>query len=90
MQLSGDQVVAGLGNGAGLGCVDRAQLQIGVGGGLLDEGKGPDQLGHVGHGVAGDGKVFYGTSGVDAPIRVRGNGLDTDEVMFLTHGRSAF
>ena len=56
VQLTGNQVVAGFGDGVGLGVVDRAQLQIGLGGGLFHEGKSPDQRGHVGHRLARDGK----------------------------------
>jgi hypothetical protein len=72
VQLAGDQVVAGLGNGIGLGFVDGAQLQVGMGGCLLHEGKGPDQLGHLGHGLAGDGKVLHGACRMHAPVGVGG------------------
>ena len=85
VQLTGNQVVAGFGDGVGLGVVDRAQLQIGLGGCLFHEGKSPDQRGHVGHRLARDGKVLNGAGCMHAPVSVGRNGFDADEIVFLAH-----
>ena len=86
VQLTGDQIVAGLGNGMGLGLINRAHLQIGLGGGLFDKGESADQFGHECHGVTGDGEVLHCACGMNAPVCVGRNGFDADEVVFLTHG----
>ena len=90
MQLAGNQVITGLGNRGGLLGIDGAQLEVGLGCGLFDKGKRADQLGHVRDRVTGDGEVLHCACGMNAPVRVGRDGLDADEVVFLTHGLAFF
>ena len=85
VQLAGNQIIAGLGDGGGLFEIDGAKLQIGLGRRLFDKGKRADQLGHVRDRVTGDGEVLHCACGMNTPIRVGRDGFDANEVMFLTH-----
>ena len=87
VQFAGDQVVAGLANGIALAGSDGAELHVGMGAGFFHQRQRANQLGHLRHGVAGDGEILNRARGVYTPIGCWRNGFYTDKVAFLAHGR---
>jgi hypothetical protein len=72
MPLAVDDFLAGGDDGVGALGVEQAELQVSLGGGLLDLGQGANQVRVDGNRNAGDVEVFQGAQRMDAVIGALG------------------
>jgi hypothetical protein len=86
MPLAVDDFLAGGDDGAGALGVEQAELQVGLGGGLLDLGQGANQVRVDGNRNTGDVEIFQRAQRMDAVIGRTGDFAVAEQIVFEASG----
>jgi hypothetical protein len=81
VEPAGDQFVAGTEDGGRPLGIERAELGVGAGGGLLDVTEGPDQVGHGRNGSCPKSESFLARGPCARPNKRRRDLLLAQEIM---------